>query len=67
MARARVSHRMTYESHARMPMNNGEEIRLRAEKNIAACDKKIAIAIRRSDPESVMRWSAIRAKWAAKL
>ena len=67
MARARVSHRMTYESHARMSMNNGEELRLRAQKNIAACDKKIAMAIRREDLDSVMRWSEIRAKWAAKL
>ena len=67
MARARVSHRMTYESHARMPMNNGEELRLRAQKNIAACDKKIAMAIRREDLDSVMRWSEIRAKWAAML
>lgn len=67
MARARVSHRMTYESHARMPMNNGEELRLRAQKNIAACDKKIAMAIRREDLDSVMRWSEIRMKWAAML
>ena len=67
MARARVSHRMTYESHARMPMNNGEELRLRAQKNIAACDQKIAMAIRREDLDSVMRWSEVRAKWAAKL
>ena len=58
---------MTYESHARMPMNNGEELRLRAQKNIAACDQKISMAIRREDLDSVMRWSEIRAKWAAKL
>lgn len=58
---------MTYESRAKSPMNNGEEIRLRARKNVAACDRKIAIAIRDKNPESVMRWAAKRAEWVAKL